>query len=341
MKRAPSVGVVGCGYWGPNLIRNLRSIRDCRMTLVCDRDRKRLAHMKELYPDIRTVTSIDYKRTGADLDAVVIATPVHTHFAFARAALLAGKHVLIEKPMASSSAECEELQAIAAKKKLVLMVGHTFIYSPPVRKIKEIIDRGDIGAIRYISARRLNLGLFQKDINVAWDLAPHDISIILYLMGEFPVAVNCQGKANVTPGIEDVTNTTLVFPGGGFATIHNSWLDPKKVRDMTIVGSRRMIAYDDLEPLQKIRIYDQRVDRPPHYDTFAEFQYSYHYGDVHAPYIKQEEPLKVQCQHFIDCIRRGQTPMTDGVQGAALVRILEASSLSIKEGGRRVTVSNP
>jgi predicted dehydrogenase len=160
-------------------------------------------------------------------------------------------------------------------------------------------------------------------------------------MGEFPTAVNCQGKANVTPGIEDVTNTTLIFPGGGFATIHNSWLDPKKVRDMTIVGSRRMIAYDDMEPLHKIKIYDQRVDRPPHYDTFAEFQYSYHYGDVHAPYLKQQEPLKVQCQHFIDCIRRGATPMTDGVQGAALVRILEASSLSIKEGGRRITVSNP
>ncbi len=341
MKRAPNVGVLGCGYWGPNLIRNFRSIHDCRMTLVCDRDRKRLAHMKSLYPGIRTVTSLDFKRTGADLDAVVVATPVHTHFAFARAALMAGKHVLIEKPMAASSKECEELQAIAEKKKLVLMVGHTFIYSPPVRKIKEIIDKGDIGAIRYISARRLNLGLFQKDINVAWDLAPHDISIILYLMGEFPVAVNCQGKANVTPGIEDVTNTTLIFPGGGFATIHNSWLDPKKVRDMTIVGSRRMIAYDDMEPLQKIKIYDQRVDRPPHYDTFAEFQYSYHYGDVHAPYIKQEEPLKLQCQHFIDCIRGGRTPMTDGVQGTALVRILEASSLSIKEGGRRITVCNP
>src|SRR5205823_3532978 len=170
-------------------------------------------------------------------------------------ALLAGKHVMIEKPMAASSRECEELQALAQKKKLVLMVGHTFIYSPPVRKIKEIIENGDVGEIRYISSRRLNLGLFQKDINVAWDLAPHDLSIVLFLMGEFPIAINCQGKANVTKGIEDVTNMTLHFPNGGFATIHNSWLDPKKVREMTIVGSRRMIVYDDLEPLQKIKIY--------------------------------------------------------------------------------------
>jgi predicted dehydrogenase len=171
---------------------------------------------------------------------------------------------------------------------------------------------------------------------VTWDLAPHDISIILYIMGETPHSVNCQGNANVTPGIEDVTNMSLFFPGGGFATIHNSWLDPKKVREMTIVGSRRMIVYDDLEPLQKIKIFDARVERPPHYDTFAEFQYAYHYGDMYAPFIKQEEPLKRECQHFLDCIATGKTPTTGGEDGLRLVRILEAASTSLRQDGKRV-----
>jgi predicted dehydrogenase len=338
MKQELNVGVIGCGYWGPNLIRNFRSVRDCRMRLVCDRDEKRLDHMREIYPEVETVQDLSFLAGRPEIHAVVVATPVHTHHAFAKAALEAGKHVLIEKPMASSVAECEELIAIARARGLTLMVGHTFLFSPPVRRIKEIIDHGDIGEIRYISSRRLNLGLFQKDINVAWDLAPHDISIILYLMNQHPVAVNCTGKANVTRGIEDVTNMTLTFSGGGYATIHNSWLDPKKVREMTIVGSRRMIVYDDLEPLQKLKIYDERVERPPHYDTFAEFQYSYHYGDMYAPYIKQEEPLKIQCQHFVDCIRNGTRPLTDGEHGLELVRILEASSRSISENGCRIEI---
>jgi predicted dehydrogenase len=253
--------------------------------------------------------------------------------------LLAGKHTLIEKPMACSSAECQELIAIAQKKGLVLMTGHTFLYSPAVRKIKEIVDHGDIGEIRYISARRLNLGLFQKDINVAWDLAPHDISIVLNIMGEQPATINCRGSAHITPGVEDVTTMCLSFPNQRSAIIHSSWLDPRKVREMTIVGSKRMIVYDDVAPLEKIRIFDARVERPPHYDTFAEFQYAYHYGDVYAPYIKQEEPLKTECQHFLDCIQDGITPLTGGNQGLELVRILEASSESLKQGGAPVELA--
>ncbi len=207
--------------------------------------------------------------------------------------------------MASSSEECEELIDIAARNGLVLMVGHTFLYSPVVRKIVDIIQAGDIGDIRYINSRRLNLGLFQKDINVAWDLAPHDISIILHILEEFPISVNCQGNAHVTPQIADVTNMSLTFRHKRFATIQSSWLEPRKVREMTIVGTRRMIVYDDLQTIEKIRIYDVRVERPPHYDTFAEFQYSYHYGDSYIPHVKQEEPLKVECQHFLDCIAEG------------------------------------
>ena len=235
---------------------------------------------------------------GAGLDAVVIATAVKFHFPMAKASLLAGKHTFIEKPMAASAAECEELVDIAHKKGLVLMNGHTFLYSPAVRKIKEIVDSGDIGEIRYISARRLNLGLFQKDINVAWDLAPHDVSIILHILEEQPVTVNCRGSAHITPGVEDVTTMCLSFRKQRTAIIHSSWLDPRKIREMTIVGSKRMIVYDDVAPLEKIRVFDVRVERPPHYDTFAEFHYAYHYGDMYAPYIKQEEPLKTECQHF-------------------------------------------
>jgi predicted dehydrogenase len=254
----------------------------------------------------------------------------------AKAALEAGKHTFIEKPMAASSAECEELNEIADRNGLTLMIGHTFLYSAPVRKIKEIVKSGDIGNIQYISSRRLNLGLYQKDINVAWDLAPHDISIILYIMEHAPLSVNCRGNCHVTPGIEDVTNMALTFPSNQLATIHNSWLDPRKVREMTIVGTRRMIVYDDVEPLEKIKIYDARVDRPPHYNTFAEFTYSYHYGDIYIPYVKQEEPLKVECQHFLDCINTQATPISNGHHGLELVRILEASSHSLRQHGAPV-----
>jgi predicted dehydrogenase len=251
----------------------------------------------------------------------------------AKASLLAGKHTFIEKPLARSSAECDELIAIAREKGLVLMVGHTFLYSPPVRKIKEIVDRGDIGEIRYISARRLNLGLFQKDINVTWDLAPHDISIILHIMGGDPISLNCTGSAHITPGIEDVTALWLNFSKDRSAIVQSSWLDPRKVREMTIVGSKRMIVYDDVAQQEKIKIYDARVERPPHYDTFAEFHYAYHYGDMYSPYVKQEEPLKTECQHFLDCIKSGRTPITSGEQGLGVVRILEASSQSLKSNG--------
>jgi predicted dehydrogenase len=339
MAKRIKVGVVGCGYWGPNLIRNFRSLPDCSMTMMCDVSEHRLTHLKSLYPEVEGETSYDHMLNGVGLDAVIIATSVGTHFSMAKASLLAGKHTFIEKPMAASSGECAELIDIARKQGAVLMVGHTFLYSPAVRKIKEIVQRGDIGEIRYICARRLNLGLFQKDINVAWDLAPHDIAIILHIMEQEAITINCHGSAHITPGVEDVTTMWLNFPGDRSAIIHSSWLDPRKVREMTIVGSKQMIVYDDVSPLEKIRIYDTRVERPPHYDTFAEFNYAYHYGDVHVPYIKQEEPLKTECQHFLDCINQATTPMTDGRQGLELIRILEASSQSLKLGGALVNLS--
>jgi predicted dehydrogenase len=339
MPKTIKVGVVGCGYWGPNLIRNFRSLSDCSLKMMCDVSESRLAHLKSLYPEVEGETNYNNMLNGVGLDAVIIATSVKSHYPMAKASLLSGKHTFIEKPMAASSQECEELIDIAKKKGLVLMVGHTFLYSPAVKKIKEIVQSGDIGEIRYICARRLNLGLFQKDINVAWDLAPHDISIILHIMEKDAVTINCQGSAHITPGVEDVTTMWLNFPGDRSAIIQSSWLDPRKIREMTIVGSKKMIVYDDVSQLEKIRVFDARVERPPHYDTFAEFHYAYHYGDVYVPYIKQEEPLKTECQHFLDCINQGTTPLTDGCRGRELVRILEASSKSLKRGGSSVSLT--
>jgi len=332
------VGVVGCGYWGPNLIRNLRQSPDCQLRKICDASEQRLKHMRRLYQDVATTTSYDDLLNDPEIDAIVIATPVRFHYSMAKAALTAGKHVFIEKPMARTVAEGEELLELSKRKALVLMVGHTFLFSPAVRRMKEIIDSGDIGEVQYISARRLNLGLFQKDINVAWDLAPHDISIILHLLDETPVSVSCQGSSHVNRSIEDVTMMYLAFKRNCCAFIQNSWLDPKKVRQMTVVGSRRMIVYDDTEPLEKLKIYDARVEVPPHYDTFAEFTYSYHYGDAYVPYIKQDEPLKLECQHFLDCIRGEAVPITGGAQGLEVVRILESADHSLRLKGEAVSL---
>ena len=338
MDRKIVIAVVGCGYWGPNLIRNFSALPQCQVRYVCDKDEKRLAHMKQLYPQVETTKDFEKIVGDKEVNAVVVATNVHLHYELAKKSLEAGKHTFVEKPMTQTSEQGNTLVQLAARSKLTLMVGHTFIYSAPVNRIQEIVKSGDIGEIQYISSRRLNLGLFQKDINVAWDLAPHDISIILHLLGKLPVSVNCQGKAHVHKEIEDVTNMSLNFDNGGFATIHSSWLDPNKIREMVIVGSKRMIVYDDNQPLEKLKIYDKRVETPPHYDTFAEFQYSYHYGDMYAPYIKQTEPLKVEAQHFLDCIKTGKTPDSSGLDGLRVIQILEASSRSLKNDGAKVEI---
>lgn len=333
-----TIAVVGCGYWGPNLVRNFTSLAGCRLKSVCDVNQHRLAHMKATYPAIETTTDYDSIVNDPEIDAIAVATPVRFHFDMGMKSLAAGKHTFIEKPMAASVTECSQLKDEAEKKGLTLMIGHTFIYSPAIDKIKEIIDAGDLGEIQYISARRLNLGLFQTDINVTWDLAPHDLSIILHILGSPPVSVNCQGKSHINPGIEDVTNMSVWFANHGFATIHSSWLDPNKIRDMIFVGSKRMLAYNDLEPIEKIKIFDKRVEAPPHYDTFGEFQYSYHYGDMYIPYIKQEEPLKIECRHFLDCINTGIPPLTGAEESLQVVQILEASSQSLRNHGAMVKI---
>ena len=332
------VAVIGCGYWGPNLIRNFVQSNNVQELICCDMDPKRLERMKNLYPSVKVLS--DYKELlqMPDLDAVAIATPVKTHHPIAKDLLLHGKHVFIEKPMTHSYEAGLELVKLAEESQKVLMVGHTFEYTAAVNKVKEIVGSGELGRVLYISSIRVNLGLFQPDINVVWDLAPHDISTIIYVLGEVPVSVNSQGKAHFKPGIEDVATTTLNFKDGVIAFIHSSWLDPNKIRRTTIVGTRRMLVYDDIEPQEEIKIYDKGVDVPPYYDTYAEFQFSYRYGDIHSPRIDDYEPLKKECDHFLTCIQKGMCPLSDGYSGLRVVSILEASSKSLKLSGKAVQV---
>lgn len=341
MNTSIDFGIVGYGYWGPNLARNFSALAGARLSAVCDCNAARLDHMRKLHPNTGFHSHFEAMLSDAQLDAVVIATPLESHYAMAKASLIAGKHVLIEKPMAGSSRQCEDLIALAEQQGLILMVGHTYLYSDAVAKIVEIIKSGDIGEVRYINCQRLNLGIFKQDINVAWDLAPHDLSIILHVMGEMPLVVNCQGNAHINPDVEDVTNLSLTFSDKKFATIQSSWLEPRKVRQMTFVGTRKMIVYDDLQPLEKIRIYDVRVEFPPHYDSFADFKYSYHYGDCYIPRVGQGEPLLKMCGHFLHCIKHLRQPITSGIKGLEVVRILEASEASLQTLGGAVTLDGP
>jgi len=332
------VGVIGCGYWGPNLIRNFIQLRESDVVRVADLDESRLAHMKRLYPTVET--TVDYRDLLADpqIDIVAVATPVRTHFKLASDALAAMKHVFVEKPITASVAEAQALIERARADHLKLMVGHTFLYTGAVSKMKEIIDSGELGQIYYVNTQRLNLGLFQQDINVIWDLAPHDISIALYLLGQEPEAVCAMGACHVNPAVEDIAVVTLRFEGNLVAFIQSSWLDPDKIRKMTVVGSKKMMVYDDVQPMEKIRIYDKGVEKPKYYDTYAEFHYSYKYGDTLIPKIEGAEPLRTQLQHFLDCIINDKDPLTDGTSGLAVVKILEGAQRSLHEGNAWVKI---
>jgi predicted dehydrogenase len=336
-----NLGVIGCGYWGPNHIRNFNSLPNSKVLVCCDRSEKRLEHMKRLYPAIETTTESEHLFEDKRLHAVVIATPVLAHFDLANKALLSGKHALVEKPMTNSVKTSLTLIRVAEEAQRILMVGHTFEYTAAVNKIKAILESGELGEPLYISCTRVNLGLFQPDINVSWDLAPHDISIITYLLDDLPESVNCQGKSHYKKGIEDVATMTLNYKNGIIAFIHTSWLDPKKIRKTTIVGSKKMLVYDDIESQEKIRIYDKGIDAPPYYDTYADFHFSYRYGDIHIPHVDDFEPLRKQSEHFVECIKNGHRPRSCGYSGARVVAVLEAASRSLQEGGRAVPVLCP
>ncbi|MCE5198279.1 Gfo/Idh/MocA family oxidoreductase, partial [bacterium] len=283
---ANKVAVVGAGYWGPNIIRNFNQIPSCEMSVCCDLDEKRLAHMGRLYPSLQTTSNYDDVINDPTINAVAVCTHVSAHYPLAKKALAAGKHVLIEKPLTASVEQAEELVDLAKKNGRVLMVDHTFEYTAGVNKIKEIIESGILGDVLYVHCSRLNLGIFQRDINVVWDLAPHDLSVILYATGLVPKSVRTVGMKLLHPKVEDAAFVTLGCGNNASAVIHVSWVDPRKVRTVSVVGTKQMLVYDDLDPLAKIQIYDKGVDNPPHYDTFGEFLCSYHYGDIHIPRIQ-------------------------------------------------------
>jgi len=331
------VGVIGGGYWGPKLARNFAELPETDLVAVAELDPERRAQLAGRFPSARIVVD-DRGLLEQDLEAVAIATPPSSHCDLALAALDAGKHVLVEKPIACSVAEADRLIAAADGAGRVLMVGHTFAYHPAVEVLQGLVDAGELGRLYYIDAARLNLGIFQPDINVLWDLAPHDLSILLGLLGQMPESLRAYGRAYVRPGIEDVAWLTLDFPGGVTAHVHVSWLDPCKIRRLTVVGDRKMAVYDDVATLDKIRIFDRGVERPPYTDTYGEFHLSYRYGDVHTPRIDWVEPLRRECAHFASCVRTGATPRSDGHAGRRVVAILEAASRSLALGGACVAV---
>lgn len=333
MSEPVTIGIVGYGYWGPNLARNFESQTGTRLAAICDTADDRLARAAERFPGVPRFRSVDEMLAAVRPDALAIATPAASHETLAKQALEAGTDVLVEKPMGLSADGCRSLVDLATRNQRILMVGHTYLYSDAIREIHRIIGTGEIGEVRYINCQRLNLGLFQPDINVVWDLAPHDLSIILKLMGGLPETVNCQGNAHVAPGVEDVGNLSLHFAGNRFATVQCSWLEPRKVRQMTFVGTRGMIVFDDLEPRDKVRIYDVRVECPPHYESFGEFPYAYHYGECRIPRIQQREPLAALCEHFRDCVRERRQPETGGRDGLQVVAVLEACGRSLRSRG--------
>lgn len=329
------VAVAGYGYWGPNLVRNIQESGKASVVTCCDMSTDRLKQVSAKYPAIRTTTSYDDILADPSVDAVVIATPVATHYQFARRALENGKHVLLEKPATSSTAEAEKLVELADKHQLTYMIDHTFIYTGAVRKMKELVDQGELGNIYYLDSVRINLGLFQRDVNVLWDLAPHDIAIMEHLVKERPVSVCATGACHIGNGHENVAYLTVYFNSGLIAHFHNNWLSPVKVRTMLVGGSKKTIHYDDMEVSEKIKVYDRGVDVQTS-EGVNDARVSYRLGDMWAPRLDQTEALRLMAAEFIDCVQTGRRCITDGTSGLNVVRILEASEMSIKHRGKEI-----
>lgn len=331
------IGIIGCGYWGPNLIRNLFEIKDVDVVYCCDLMESRLQPIKDRYPSISIKKDYKDVLTDSNIDAVVIATPADTHYKIAKEFLLKGKHVFVEKPLTFDVSQAEELVDISKKVNKILMVGHTFEYNPAVIKAKEYIDNGELGNVYYITSRRVNLGIVRRDINALWNLAPHDISILIYLIGAIPEVVRAWGSAFIQNDIEDVVFLYLHFPGNIAAHIQVSWLDPNKIRETVIVGSKKMIVYDDIDNDGKIKIYDKGIDKIENNNfqspVYADYQLRLRTGDLLIPKIDSYEPLKKECQHFIDCISNNKKPLTDGENGLRVVRVLDAAQRSLKNNG--------
>lgn len=359
----PKVAVIGLGYWGPNWVRVMQGLADCDLVAVCDQQPAALARIaQQLPPTVATHLQVQAILDDPTCTAVVIATDIPTHADLVRQALLAGKHVLVEKPLALTAAECQSLGQLADAQDRVLLVGHTFLYNAAVRYLKNLIDQGDLGQVFYLHSQRLNLGRVQTKTNPLWSLAVHDVAIVLYLLGQNPVAVQCTGQDFLTPGVPDVVFMHLTFPSGVRAQIHASWLDPEKKRQVTVVGSQKMVVYDDVSVDRKIAVYDKGIDKGldngaqtlvgrdsvtgladhpgPDFSDFGEFQLRVRSGDMWIPQIHLSEPLKVEAQHFIDCmVGRQATPLTDWRNGCVVVGVLEAAQASLDQGGVTVPMA--
>ena len=325
------VAVVGLGYWGPNLVRNLHELPDADLALICDVDEEALAKVGRRYPGVERTTDFNRLLDDRTLDAVVISTPVATHFALAMQSLEAGKHVLVEKPMASSSREALELMAFAEERGLVLMPGHTFLYSPPVNAVRDLIRSGELGDIYFISSSRVNLGLHQPDVSVVWDLGPHDFSILRYWLDEAPLFVSATGRGCVMPSVPDVAFVTLGFPTGAIANVHLAWLAPTKLRQTVVVGSRKMVVYDDTSR-EPVRIHDSGaiLDDP---ETFGEYRLTYRTGSIVSPPIEASEPLSIELRDFSIAIREDVEPNSSPQIGLDVIEIVEAAELAMTEPG--------
>ena len=333
------IAVIGCGYWGPHLIRNLQGLADAQLLAVADVRPDRLEYVHRNYPTVDLYSDHEQLlKTAAD--AVVVASPIHTHYRVARQALLAGKHVLVEKPIATNVAEAADLVELAVKHKRVLMAGHTFVYNPAVRELRRLVHEGELGHIYHGDSARLNLGIFQRQANVAWDLAPHDISILMHVLEQDPVTVSARGSRCVRPDIHDVCYLEIEFSGGTTANVHVSWLHPDKIRQLTLVGDRRMVVFDDVSSAAKLRIYDSGVQCPPT-DPYGEPELAYRHGQIVIPHIDWREPLRLECEHFVHCVRSGERPLSDAAQGLAVVATLEAADRSLRMGGVRIPVERP
>jgi predicted dehydrogenase len=332
MTPALSIGVVGLGYWGPNLARNFAAIPGAEVTYLCDGNEEALARMSRTLPAARVTADLDELLADPDLDAIVLATPVPTHAELAVRVLEAGKHCFVEKPLAQSAASAERAVAAAQRAGRVLMVGHLLEYHPGVQRLKELTDSGELGDdIYYIYGNRLNLGKLRADENALWSLGAHDVSVVLYLADEEPVEVGAHGASYVRPGVEDVVFSFLRFPSGLVAHLHLSWLDPHKERRFTVVGSQKMATFDDMALERKLTVYDKGFDE----DSRTYGEYITRSGDVFSPRIPNVEPLRVECEHFIDAIRSGQAPRSDGASGLRVVRVLERLQQSLDTAGGR------
>ena len=329
-------GVIGSGYWGPNLVRNFMGAPGSAVTRVCDLRKERLSSLGKLYPALKTCTDSSDLINDPQIDAVVIATPVSTHFELAMAALKAGKHVLVEKPLAARSDQARKLVDEAAARNLVLLVDHTFVYTDAVRKIHDLIASGHLGEIYYYDAVRVNLGLFQHDVSVIWDLAIHDLSIIDHVLPSKPVAVSATGISHVPGQPENVAYITLFFASAQIAHVHVNWLTPVKVRHTLIGGSEKMILYDDLEPSEKLKVYDKGINVTPEPEDVYKMLVSYRLGDMWAPQLDNIEALQTEARHFIDCIEHNKQPETDGPAGLRMVTVIEAAEASLRDRGRLV-----